>query len=277
MDLSSLAANAQIFFLIFARVIAMLEIAPLFSSSGIPRIARIGLAMLCAAILLPQLRSIYTPVPDQALAYVLLLAGEALIGIITAFYLVIIYGTFQVAGEFFSLQMGFGASSVFDPLAQVELPIMGQFFNIAAMFVFLSVSGFQKLFLTGVIGSFHAVRAVDFATFHSDFAALFLSSLTHLFEQALIISMPILGTLFLVEVVMGLLAKAAPQLNLLMLGFPLAIIVAFAMMLLALPMIMAFFGNVIEAGFSGLTNAFIHIEAGSTAAALHPAAGGTAP
>lgn len=266
MTLGTLALNAEIFFLIFARVIAMLEIAPLFSSAGVPRLAKVGLAMACAALLLPSLRAVYTPLPNTVLAYALLLVGEALVGVITSFYLTVIYAAFQVAGEFFSLQMGFGASSVFDPLAQVEIPIMGQFFNLAAMFVFLSVGGFQKLFLTGVIGSFHAMRAIDFATYHSDFASLLLGSLSRLFEQALIISLPILGTLFLVEVVMGLLAKAAPQLNLLMLGFPLAIIMAFVMILLSLPMILSFFGNIIDLGFEEITGMFTRIHASAVGA-----------
>ncbi len=274
MNLGSLVSDAQIFFLIFARVIAMIEIAPLLSSGGVPRIAKIGLAFLCSALLLPGLRGVYTPLPDTVLAYVLVVIGEALIGIITSFYLVVIFAAFQVAGEFFSLQMGFGASEVFDPLAQVEIPLVGQFFNVGAMFVFLSVGGFQKLFLTGVVGSFHAVRAVDFATHHSDWAALMLGSLSRLFEQALIIALPILGTLFLVEVVMGLLAKAAPQLNLLMLGFPLAIIVAFVMLVLSIPLIMGFFGHVIDLGFSELNGVFSRIQAGGGAAAAAAAGGG---
>lgn len=277
MNLSGLASDAQIFFLIFARVIAMIEIAPLLSSGGVPRIAKIGLAFLCSALLLPGLRGVYTPLPDTVLAYVLVVTGEALIGIITSFYLVVIFAAFQVAGEFFSLQMGFGASEVFDPLAQVEIPLLGQFFNLGAMFVFLSVGGFQKLFLTGVMGSFHAVRAVDFATHHTDWAVLMLGSLSRLFEQALIISLPILGTLFLVEVVMGLLAKAAPQLNLLMLGFPLAIIVAFVMLVLSIPLIMGFFGHVIDLGFTELSGVFERIQQGGAAAgaAAAGAAGGS--
>ena len=65
---------------------------------------------------------------------------------------------------------------------------------------------------------------------------------------------------------MGLLAKAAPQLNLLMLGFPLAIIMAFVMILLSLPMILSFFGNIIDLGFEEITGMFTRIHASAVGA-----------
>lgn len=261
MTLDGLVNNAQIFFLIFARVIMIVEIAPLFSSGGIPQLAKIGLALLTSTLLLPGMIGTYSPVPQTVLEYVLLLTGEALVGVVIAFFLVVIFAAFQVAGEFFSLPMGFGASEVFDPMAQVEIPLMGQYFNTAAMFVFLSVGGFQKIFLTGIAGSFHSVRAIDFAVYHADIASLLISSLSHLFEQAFIISLPILGTLFLVQITLGLLAKAAPQLNLLMLGFPISITVAFLVILFTLPVIMGFFGKVIDASFLQLQSIYDHIQA----------------
>ena len=74
-----------------------------------------------------------------------------------------------------------------------------------------------------------------------------------LFEQALIIAFPILGTLFLVSVSVGLLAKAAPQMNLLMLGFPIAIIVAFLLLVVLIPYLMETFQRIIDGSFYELT------------------------
>lgn len=250
----TLAANAQLFFLIFARIFAMIQVAPLISSRSIPGIAKIGLAFFTSFAVFGSVQSSGYPIPDSGAAYGLLVLGEILVGILTAFFLVLIFGAFQLAGQLFSLQMGFGASQVFDPMAQVQIPVMGQFLNLVAMFVFVSTHGFQRLFLVGVQRSFENVRAVDFAMMREDIAMQLLERLSKLFEQALIIAFPILGTLFLVYVAIGLIGKAAPQMNLLILGFPIAILVAFVIIFFTFPFLVEAFERVIEEAFVVIAN-----------------------
>jgi flagellar biosynthetic protein FliR len=256
MDLTTVAANAQLFFLLFARVLAMLHFAPLLSSTSIPRIARVALALLASFLAFPMVLQSGYPIPESGLAYVFLLIGEAMIGIIMAFMLTVVYGAFQTAGQMFSLQMGFGASQVFDPLAQIEIPLLGQFLNIMAMFVFVFTAGFQRVFLTGVYYSFQSVRAIDLVLMRGDILSTMLRGLSGLFGNALIIAFPILGTLFLVQVVMGLLAKAAPQMNLLMMGFPVSIGVAFLILMISIPFMVETFDRLIGAGFETLLALF---------------------
>lgn len=273
---TELSAEAAVFFLIFVRIFAMLSIAPLFSSGSLPSLARVGLCFLVAILVLPgidpaEITSL-TPVPispfpisglaltDLGLKYLFLLVGEAFIGIIQGFFFQLIAATFQTAGQFFSTQMGFGASAVFDPLAQEEVPLMGQFFNLAAMLLFLLIDGFQKLFFTGVMVSFQAVRAADLVRARDSFMGVFAGGLSVLFRQGLSIAFPIFGTLFLVSVTMGLLAKAAPQMNLLILGFPLAILVAFVVLMLILPTLMNTFVAIFENLFSTLESLLLELR-----------------
>ena len=99
--------------------------------------------------------------------YFFLVLGEIAIGLLIGFLLLLIFSAFQLAGQFFSLQMGFGASEVFDPLSQVEIPLMGEFLNLIAMLVFITISGTGKFLLVGVHESFQHLRAVDLVT-HRD-------------------------------------------------------------------------------------------------------------
>lgn len=245
-------ANFQLFLLVFFRIIAMVMTAPLISSAAIPRIAKIGLAFFLAAIVLPGAVEISYAIPAAPLQYLLLVLGEVLIGVIIGFFMLLVFSAFQLAGQFFSLQMGFGASQVFDPLAQIEIPLMGQFLNNIAMFVFLFVSGFSKFVMVGVSRSFEVLKAVDLVAGRQGLFDLFVSSLGGLFQTAMTIAFPFLGTLFLVSVSMGLLAKAAPQMNLLMMGFPIAIGVAFLVLFLILPLLMNAFGAIIDMSFENL-------------------------
>ncbi|MBN1836543.1 MAG: flagellar biosynthetic protein FliR [Spirochaetales bacterium] len=252
--IASLVANFRIFLLVFARVVALVQAAPLVSSQAIPQTAKLGLSLFISVAVLPWVGARGYAVPESAGLYFLLVLGEVAIGLILAFFLNIVFAVFQVAGQFFSLQMGFGASEVFDPLAQIEVPLMGQFLNLVGMFTFLTIGGAQKLVLVGVYRSFQALRAVDLVAGRTALAPLLIRSLGQLFMQALTISFPILGTLLLVYVTMGLLAKAAPQMNLLLMGFPIAIATAFLLLILVMPLMVGAFSRLIDGGFENVAN-----------------------
>jgi flagellar biosynthesis protein FliR len=245
-------ADFNLFLLVAVRILAMIEVAPLLSGQGIPQVAKVGLAGFAAAAVFPAVKATGYAAPDDGAAFALLLVGEAMIGLMMGFFLSIVYSAFTTAGQFFSLQIGFGASETYDPLSEVELPIMGQFLNLIAMFVFVATSGFQKLFLVGVQGSFTAMRAGDLVTRRNDLVPFLLKSVGALFQQALILSLPVLGTLFVISVAMGLLSKAAPQMNFLTEGFPITLAVTFFIMISALPFMMEAFSHLIEASFDDL-------------------------
>ena len=246
----TLVENSQLYFLIFARVFALISIAPLLSSTAFPGVIRITLALFTAIAVFPEVQSAGYPIPDTGLAYVFLVIGEIGIGLLSGFFLQLIFTSFLVAGQFFSMQMGFGASVVFDPLAQIQIPIMGQMLNNFAMFVFLAAGGFYKVFLTGVYRSFQSLNAYTLMTQKEHLFTMSLTGLGKLFEHALIIAMPILGTLFLISVSTGLLAKAAPQMNLLMMGFPIAILTAYVIIFLSLPFLIGKFSVIIDNSFT---------------------------
>ncbi|HAK44859.1 MAG TPA: flagellar biosynthetic protein FliR [Spirochaeta sp.] len=255
MTLDYIVAEAQIFLLVFARVLVFVEIAPLLNSSAIPQIGKIGLSFFIATAVLPWVVSsgVYT-IPDTGLQFAFLMIGEALIGVIMGFFMVIIMAVFQLAGQFFSTQMGFASSQVYDPLAQIQIPLMGQFLNLTAMLIFLTVSGFQKLFLGGIYQSFKAVTVTQVMENRDSVIPMLLSSMSGLFGQALIIALPVMGVLLLMQITMGLLAKAAPQMNLLMLSFPLNIFMAFMVLVAVMPMMVQSFEYIIDNGFTGLND-----------------------
>lgn len=261
MVLERIAQNAPVFLLIFVRIYALLRVAPITSSVSVPGIARIAMTFFAAFAVFPSVVASGYLVPDSGLGFVLLLVGEMLIGILTALFLVIMFATFQLAGQFFSLQMGFGASQVFDPMAQIQIPLVGQFLNLIAMMVFVMSTGLQRIFLHGVLGSFEAMTALNFAGARMDLYSLISRSLPELFAQAMILAFPILGTLFLLQVTMGLFGKAAPQMNLLMLGFPAAIGLAFIIILLILPFLVEAFEVIIDHAFEQIRTLFSGVAA----------------
>jgi flagellar biosynthetic protein FliR len=265
--IEELLAAAPLFLLIAVRALIMIETAPLLSSDANPQAAKFILAGCAAYAVFPSARAagwgtaFYTIAGQGSfnLNFALLLVGEGIIGLITGFFITIVFSAFSTAGQFFSLQMGFGASETFDPLAQVENPLMGQYLNLVAMLVFLSLSGFNKLFLGGFWRSIQSINVLSLVAGREAVAGMLLAALSRLFLDAIIIAMPILGTLFLTSLATGLISKAAPQINILTEGFPISITVAFALIFTAMPFMVEAFSRVVEAGFSTLESLYLQI------------------
>ena len=239
-----------IFLLAAVRIFAILMTSPLMSMRNVSRIAKVALAGLTAFMVTPYAYPDFGNLNAFSLEYLLLLLGEGLIGILTGFFISILFSTFSTAGQFFSFQMGFGASGVFDALAQVENPLVGQYFNFIAVLIFLRINGFQRLFLGGIMKSIEHVNCFMFLERQEELSRYLLGAVGNLFLNAMIIALPVMGTLILIHITMGLLTKAAPQMNLLSEGFPITILTAFFILALALPFFINTFEIILEKGFS---------------------------
>ncbi|MDR1566042.1 MAG: flagellar biosynthetic protein FliR [Treponema sp.] len=257
--INEILAAAPAFLLIAVRALAMIETAPLLSSDSIPQVAKISLAGFAAYAAFPSALVRDWVLAPFGLSFIFLLIGEAIIGIITGFFLTIIFSAFSTAGQFFSLQMGFGASETFDPLSQIENPLLGQYLNLVAMLVFVTVNGFRELFLGGFWRSLQSINAMSLVTGRENIVAMLLAGLSRLFLDAIVISMPILGTLFLTSLATGLISKAAPQINILSEGFPISITVAFILIFATLPFMTEAFSRVIDAGFDTIQTLYVRI------------------
>jgi flagellar biosynthetic protein FliR len=257
--LNEILGFAPAFLLIAARALGMIETAPLLSSEAIPQAAKLALAGFAAYAAFSSSLAREWVLAPFGLSYIFLLIGEGIIGIILGFFLTLIFSAFSTAGQFFSLQMGFGASETFDPLSQIENPLLGQYLNLVAMLVFISLEGFRELFLGGFWRSLQAVNVMSLVSGREEILSMLLAGLSRLFMDAIIISMPILGTLFLTSLSTGLISKAAPQINILSEGFPISITTAFILIYAILPFMTDAFGRAIGAGFQSIQDLYVRI------------------
>ena len=287
--LQNILNYGPVFLLIAVRALAMIETAPLLSSDAIPQTVKLALAGFTAFAVLPTaaafsvemtaagtagvggVGAVSLPGPGGiaflsdlryepfSLRFIMLIIGEAIIGIIIGFFLTLIFAAFSTAGQFFSLQMGFGASETFDPLAQIENPLMGQYLNIVSMLIFLTIGGFRELFLGGFWGSVQSLNVAALIAGRETVVSLLTSGLSRLFLDALVIALPILGTLFLTSLATGLISKAAPQINILSEGFPISILTAFLLIFASLPFMTEAFARIIDSGFANLQSLYAQI------------------
>ena len=265
--LNEILSQAPVCLLIFARIFAMLLVLPMFSMRSASRVAKVALAGYMAFFIFGTCDlSYYLPYIAQdgsfSMEYFLILIGEVLIGIILGFFITMIFSAFSTAGQFLAFQMGFSAASSYDSLSQVENPLMGQFFNLIAMLVFMQTHWFQKLFLQGLVTSFSSLNAISIVQSTESIVKFVMSGLSSLFVDALVISLPVMGSLFLISICTGLLTKAAPQMNLLSEGFPIMIMLAFVIIAFILPDMIDFFVRSFEKGFADLFDFFKNVSGG---------------
>ncbi|MDH5719111.1 MAG: flagellar biosynthetic protein FliR [Spirochaetia bacterium] len=224
----------QVFCVLFARLLAMFGVSPFFGGQALSYFYRVGLAFLISLIVSPVVSlpsEFYDTVKTK---FFITLLEQVFMGALIGLSLHFLFAAFQMAGEFFSVQMGFGISEVFDPMSQTSLPLLGTVKNLMGLFVFF-VGGAHLLIIDAIIFSYEKIPILA--------DGFLLEGLKHkgilnfltllgsgMFLVALKISLPVMGSLLLVSITMGVLSKAAPQMNILMLGFPVKILVAFVVL-----------------------------------------------
>ncbi len=236
----------QYLLLILARIIGLFATAPVFSAQGVSFRTRIILALFIAIVLQPTVSGHMPPLPSGPGAFAFMLFGQATIGIVIGFMLLVIFTAFQLAGQIFSIQMGISFSEVLDPGADVSVPVLGTLKNTLGLLLFLTVD--FRVDGLHVPAYMHMIRAMADSfimapTLIPDgqvLRGIFIyvdKSLGVMFITALKLGIPIMGILFISSVMLGLLGRAAPQMNLMNMGIQLNIIIGTFVLFTLLPVI----------------------------------------
>lgn len=227
----------HVFLLVFLRVSALLVVAPIFGHRNWLARAKVGLAFMVAVVLFPMVADQPLDLPTGPFAYAALMVREVLMGVVLGFTVLLLFVGIQFAGQLAGLQMGFGIVNVIDPQSSNQISIMGQFLNILAILLLLTLNG-HHMILSGLVTSFETIP-LGGVSFHDGLMLKLISITAQVFVIAIKISAPVLVALFLVTAAMGVLARTVPQMNVFMVGFPLQIAVGMGALVVALPLFAA--------------------------------------
>ncbi len=232
-----------------ARILGFIASAPLWSTAGIPRRIRLVVAIAVAVAITPTLPPM--PVVQPAsLGGLWILAQQMLVGIGMGFAARIVFGAFDMAGEFIGFQMGLGFATFYDPLSASQTPVIAEFIGLIALLLFLSMNG-HLLYLATLAQSFSAIPVS--AVLLANASWLNLAELgSKIFSTGLLLSLPIVVALMITNVALAVLTRAAPQLNIFALGFPLTLLGGFFVLALSLNYMAAPIQSVSEFGMSAM-------------------------
>lgn len=217
--------------LAMTRVSTFVMAVPILGIRNVPPMVKIALSAwlaIAAASLLPP-----TSLPLEPGPVALALSVESLIGVVLAFSVVLFFAAIQYAGQIIGVQIGFAMVNVIDPQSQTNVSIISQVYNLVAVLTFLALDG-PRILIRAIQESFVAIPPGVAEVSQVGLFELGQSAAT-IFSLGFKIALPVVITLLLVSLSMGILGRTVPQLNILVVGFPIKILVGLFMIGACIP------------------------------------------
>jgi len=202
------------------RVSGFFMAAPIFGTQIVPPRIRLLLALLLTMAIAPTLRGLPTPDFLSPLAIVLA-AQQLLIGVALAFFLQVLLHTFVMAGQMVAMTMGLGFASMNDPVNGVSVTVISQFYLMLASLLFLGMNG-HLVMVEVLVESFRALPVGAAIGPHR--LQMLLGWGSWLFGASLLMALPAVTALLIINISLGVITRAAPQLNIFAIGFPLMLV-----------------------------------------------------
>ncbi len=243
LDLDALLAGLQSHAWVFLRVSGMLLVAPVLGARVVPRRAKLVLAVALTYLLAPLVPPA-APIDPLSAAGLLTAVQQVAIGVAIGFAVQVVFDALLLAGQAIAMTMGLGFATLVDPSRGVATPVVGQFFIIMGLLLFLAVDG-HLLLLQVLADSFRWMPPGPDGLDGTDLATLVAWG-GKIFEVGIVIALPAVVGLLVINVALGVVSRAAPQLNLFAVGFPLGMMFGFLMLVLGLPALQGSFERLLD-------------------------------
>lgn len=216
------------------RITGLMLVEPILSNRGMPIRVRMGVAVVLTLTVAPLLPT--PPAVDFiSLQGVVMAAQQLLIGVTLGFMMRIVLSGVEMAGHIAGLSMGLGFASFFDPQSGAQSPVLAQFLGIITILLFLASNG-HLLMISALFESFH-ILPISLNPLPAQGFLTMLEATGQMFVIGVTLSLPLIAAILIANVGLGVLARAAPQLNLFAIGFPLMLTAGFVVLMISLPYI----------------------------------------
>ncbi len=256
--ITSLYSQLDIFLLIFVRLLGFFMLLPIIAGSNVPNQVKVILAILTAFIIFTTNRVTEISYNDSVFGYGLLLIQEFVVGLTLGFVAYAFFTIIYFAGQMIDYQIGFSMLSVLDPATQIQVPITGNLlYYVMAMFLILT-GGLHRL-IYAICTSYDAIPiGAAVLVGNESIYVTILAVIAQYFVLGVQIAMPIAGSIVVLDIALGILVKAAPQMNVFTVGLPIKVLIG----LLILWFITPVFGDVFGFIFDGMMGSMTDLMRG---------------
>ncbi|CAG2154408.1 Flagellar biosynthetic protein FliR [compost metagenome] len=229
------------------RLLGLIATAPLFSESTIPRRAKVLLAGALSVIVSPTLGNIPSATVYSFDGFLIIL-NEVGIGVAMGFTMRLVFAAVQTAGEVIGLQMGLSFASFYDRSSGGQTMVLSRFLNIVAMLLFIVLDG-HLMMLAVLVESFTALPIAGTPLSGHGWGAVAKAG-SMVFSAGTLLSLPMIATLLTLNLAMGILNRASPQLSIFAVGFPVTLLGGMLVLTLVMPQMGAYMQHMVEAGLA---------------------------
>lgn len=226
----------EYFMLIFCRVSCLIYVVPFFSMNNTPRRIRVGLSFVVTYLLYYAITVKPDLIYDTLLGYAVLVLKEVITGLLMGFACNVCTTIVAFAGRIIDMEVGLSMASLMDPTTKENMSITGMIYNYAVTLILL-ITGIYEYILKALAESFTLVP-IGGAVFNSD--KLLSAMLKFMADYILIafrICLPLFAVMILLNALLGILAKVAPQMNMFSVGMQIKVLVGLIMLFLTIGML----------------------------------------
>lgn len=213
------------FYLTLFRISIVLFLLPFFGGESIPKPAKAALVLVLSLALWPHLSFPGSMMPANGFDIAIMLLGEIILGLILGMLVNFLFAAIRFGGQIIGFQMGFAMVNVVDPLTGVSNAVTAHFLYMCTMLTFLVLNG--HLFLLSAVGTSFEYIPPGGLLLTPNLANHIFEFSNIMFTLAIKIAAPVMAALFLIDLALALISRAAPQMHVLVLGFPIKISVGF--------------------------------------------------
>ena len=226
------------FFLILIRVSVILLMFPFFSSRVIPVLAKAGLVLIITVILFSVIDNKVVEFPDTLCGMVQMITAELIIGMILGLLVQIVFEGIRMMGQLVGFQTGFAITNILDPQSGIQVSILSNMAYLVAMVIFLILNG-HHILLNAIRESFEIINVGSLSLDRRIFQEIINAS-GDMFVIAIKIGAPAIAALLFTKVVFGLITKLIPQMNIMIVAFPIQIVIGLIFFGICLNVILRF-------------------------------------
>lgn len=210
------------YLLVFVRVLGMMLIVPVFSNKSVPYMAKVAFAIFLSMVIISAIPVQASVSSTDVVNFGLAVIIEFVTGYTMGFGAYMVFAVLSLAGQFIDMQIGFSMVNVFDPMSQIQLTITGNLYYYILMMIAI-ITHAHHYFIRALLYSFKVIPLGGMVISPALNTAI-IGYMENFFILALRIGAPIFFVMLITNVVLGVLARAVPSLNMFVIGFPIKII-----------------------------------------------------
>ena len=249
----------EFFLVLMIRITGFVYTAPFFSLKNSPRSVKIGLSLLLSLILFNV--TPYQPLEyGTVVGYALIVVKNLLAGLMLGFLANVCYQIISLAGHLIDTEIGFSMVNEFDPVTSMQVTVSGTFYEYGVMLI-LMVTYLHHYLIDALVDSFKIIPVGDI-TFNPLIYNVGLKYVVDFFILAFRIVLPIFGALLIVNSILAIMAKVAPQMNMFVIGMQLKVLVGLAVMLVVIELLPGVAEFIFDEMFELMGMAMSYLEPG---------------